>query len=80
MGVFVFEWEEDVVLLEGFDCGVPTSPQNSISDSVDLIFRNIIVRYRNNRTHLVDTSTLTGSLKLALCNFATFVVIVAENK
>jgi hypothetical protein len=30
--------------------------------------------------HFVDTSTLTGFVKLARCSFATFVVIVAENK
>jgi len=30
--------------------------------------------------HFDDTSTLTGFVKLALCNLATFVVIVAEYK
>jgi hypothetical protein len=35
---------------------------------------------REGKTHLLLTSTLTGSLKLALCNFATFVVIVAEKR
>ena len=30
--------------------------------------------------YFVDTSTRTGFVKLARCNFATLVVIVAENR
>jgi len=31
-------------------------------------------------THFVDTSTLTGLTKLALCSLATFEVMVAEKR
>ncbi len=34
----------------------------------------------NPEPHFLDTSTRTGLDKLALCSFATLVVIVAENK
>lgn len=40
----------------------------------------VTVKYRTFHTHFVETSTLTGFDKLALCSLATFVVIVAEKR
>jgi len=66
--VFFYHGDEEVVLQECGNGGIP--------GTVSLTTKVSIVR----RAYLDETSTLTGLDKLARCNFATFVVIVAENK
>jgi hypothetical protein len=66
--VFFDHGDEEVVLQERGNGGIP--------ETVSLATNSI-----NRRgAYLDETSTLTGLDKLARCNFATFVVMVAENK
>jgi len=66
--IFFDHGDEEVVLEECGNGGIPEIASLATKVSIE------------RPAYLDETSTLTGLDKLARCNFATFVVMVAENK
>jgi len=67
ISLFLSERHQDIVLQQG---------RHSLVS--EWRFSSVNLKCAKGLSHFDDTSTLTGFVKLALCNLATFVVIVAE--
>jgi hypothetical protein len=72
MDVLLAQWNEKVVLQQSRHCGIPETIREN--------YQYECKKSEADPSYFAETSTRTGFDKLARCNLATLVVMVAENK